>query len=341
MVSPSRIAILRNEIASDASEDVLDIGRQAEWIACILAEKGYRAETIPFSLTSLDRLAAEQEDCPAVVFNLVDSAPGEESLSYLVPGILDHLGLPYTGCSLQALLATTDKVGAKRTMEANGIPTPRWTERPEDGSSHSPQGSRYLLKPRFQDASVGLDQDCLVDRVDADTWRRAEAKSGEVCFAEQYIDGREFGVCVYGSRTAPVIMPPFEWIFEGFGRQHLAPIITYDAKWTEHTFAYDHIQPKYRGDETDRPLLDRLVAIAGQCWDAFGLEGYARIDFRIDGEGNPWVLEVNGNPSFYPFYHLALEGGSSFEDLVEQIALLPYRYRSTQTNDSRSNPALS
>ena len=47
-------------------------------------------------------------------------------------------------------------------------------------------------------------------------------------------------------------------------------------------------------------LLERLAELARNCWDRFNLSGYARVDFRVDGSGNPWVLEVNANPCLSP-----------------------------------------
>jgi D-alanine-D-alanine ligase-like ATP-grasp enzyme len=61
-------------------------------------------------------------------------------------------------------------------------------------------------------------------------------------FAEQYIDGREFTVCMYGSREDIHVLPPYEWMFNDFGQR--AKIITYEAKWTERTFGYEHISAK-------------------------------------------------------------------------------------------------
>ena len=68
------------------------------------------------------------------------------------------------------------------------------------------------------------------------------------------------------------------------------------------------------GDE-DRTLLTRLEALAKSCWRLFGLRGYARVDFRVDGAGQPWVLEVNVNPCLSPDAGLAAAAGRSGLDL--------------------------
>ena len=77
-----------------------------------------------------------------------------------------------------------------------------------------------------------------------------------------------------------------------------------------------------RFDESDQILLKTLRAIAIRCWDHFGLSGYARVDFRVDLMGNPWVLEINANPCLSPDagFAAALErAGIPYTDAIERI----------------------
>jgi len=74
--------------------------------------------------------------------------------------------------------------------------------------------------------------------------------------------------------------------------------------------------------EADGPLLQRLRRFAKSCWALFGLRGYARVDFRVDAEGQPWVLEVNANPCLSPDagYAASLSrAGIDFDQAVQQI----------------------
>lgn len=302
------VIILHNAIPENAPEDVLDILTQATWIGEILAAKGWEVSLLPYSLEALARL-----DDSAVIFNLLDSAPHEESLSYLGAGILEHLGLRYTGCSLPTLYVTGDKQLTKALLLKEGLPTPR----PYDPSH--PQGT-YLIKATNQDASMGLDESCLVQGVEVErVLKEKEASYGNPFFAEQYIDGREFTVCLYGKHESPTILPPYEWVFRQYEQR--AKIITYDAKWTEKTYGYEHIEAKYTHDEQDKSLLEELVELSRRCASLFNLTGYARVDFRVDADNRPYILEVNANPSFYGFYHLAKQWQFSFEDLVESLVL--------------------
>jgi D-alanine-D-alanine ligase len=69
-------------------------------------------------------------------------------------------------------------------------------------------------------------------------------------------------------------------------------------------------------------LLCQLAYLARECWHGFGLRGYARVDFRVDQEGNPWILEINANPCLSPDagFAAALErAGISFPQAVERL----------------------
>lgn len=320
MYTDHTIIILHNQVRQDSPEDVLDIERQAKWVAEILQAKGYKTLMVPFSMESLSMLETMNSSHPLLVFNLVDSAPAEENLAYLVPGILEHMGLPYTGCSLHNLYLTTNKMLAKRLLKAAGIATPPWICKGETEALQDRSIKRFIIKPISEDASIGLDESSIVDgKATLLALQQKEEALGSACFAEAFIEGREFTACMHGTQEACTVLTPYEWVFQGYEEHKKEKIITYDAKWTENSFGFEHIVAKYQADERDLPLLEELTQIARACWKAFDLTGYARVDFRIDERGKPWVLEVNCNPSFYGFYHLALEGGFSFDDLVQGI----------------------
>ena len=78
----------------------------------------------------------------------------------------------------------------------------------------------------------------------------------------------------------------------------------------------------------DNALIKKLENIVLQCWDIFGICGYARIDFRIDAMGNPYVLEINSNPFLTAsegFGIAARQAGFSFNDTVRAIVADGYR----------------
>lgn len=313
--------ILHNRIYENSPEDVLDIIRQAKWLEKILKDCGYKVLLMPFSPESISALSILKEATPIRVINLVDSAPGEESLSYLATGILEYLKIKYTGCSMKSLFITTDKILTKVMLKAAGILTPEWVYENETNGFYS--GVKYIIKALSEDASIGLTDKSvmLVNSLKElqDAMNEKEIEIGKKVFAERYIEGREFNVCMYGKLNEVKILPPYEWVFEGFDEHKKIKIFTYDAKWTENTYEYDHVKADYHLSKKDNDLLLQLEAISKQCWEKFELKGYARLDFRIDAEGRPWVLEINCNPSLYGYRNIAREKNMEFTDIFKDI----------------------
>ncbi|MDX9935360.1 MAG: D-alanine--D-alanine ligase [Sphaerochaetaceae bacterium] len=324
MDSTRDIIILYNNVSQEGTEDVLDSIHQAQWIAEILTDKGYNVGLRPFSFSAIDTFATMAVTERPIIFNLVDSAPEEEYLAYLIPGILHHAHLRHTGCSLEALHATTDKVMTKHMLLNHGIATAQWIS---SGRLHGEidwnDKVSFILKPTSDDASVGVSDNSLLT-VSALTEAleaigKREQETAVRWFAERFIEGREFTVCMYEKEGCVSVMDPYEWVFEGYEERHLPKIITYDAKWNESSYGFEHIIARYDFPDEETELLESIRAIAKRCWALFGLSGYARVDVRVDTWQKPWVLEINGNPSFYGFYHSAKKANIEFESIVLDI----------------------
>lgn len=321
-MSKSTAIVLYNKIDETSPEDVIDGRTQAEWIAEVLEELNYNVIKMQFTtdcIGMLEKLNKINENL--IVINLVDAAPEEENLTYLVPAILDYLKVKYTGCSHDALYLTTNKVYTKRILQRNHIPTPEWIYGKDD-CKYTP-GKKYIIKALSEDASIGICDESILIGENFEMLQKAihnrESQEGKPFFAEQFVDGREFGVCIFGDREDPTILPPYEWIFDGFDEKGMEKIMNYDAKWTENTYEYDNIYALYNSKEEDKHIIEEMVSISRVCWDIFKLKGHVRIDFRVDSEGKPWVLEINCNPSFYGFHNIAKSKGMEFNEILRRI----------------------
>ena len=96
----------------------------------------------------------------------------------------------------------------------------------------------------------------------------------------------------------------------------------YRSKWEEGSFEFNHTPRSFEFPETDAPLLARLKELALKCWRLFDLRGYARVDFRVNREGRPWILEVNANPCLSPdagFHATTLQAGLNFTEVLRRI----------------------
>jgi D-alanine-D-alanine ligase len=303
-----RVVVLHGKVAEDAGKDELDVLIQRDAVSTALAELGYDPTALAFSL-DLEGVAGELRALrPAFVFNLVESVEGRGRLIHLAPSLLDHLQLPYTGSRTEAIFLTSNKLLGKQLLRAAGVPTPPWSTLHDSPRQPLPHGGPYIVKSVWEHASIGLDEESLVWATNPDELRRVFRERQErlagSCFAEVYIDGREFNLALLADREGPEVLPPAEMRFEGYptGKPRL---MDYRAKWDEESFEYQHTQRSFDFSGEDRGLLENLARIALECWRAFELKGYARVDFRVDQDGRPWVLEVNANPCLSPDAGLA------------------------------------
>jgi D-alanine-D-alanine ligase len=328
---------MRIIIAHDASEhcdsiDIRDVLVQAQAVRDALVSLGHRVENLSCTFDLREAQNRLKDFGTEMVFNLVESLDGQGRLIHLFPSVLDARGLPYTGAPAEAVLVTSNKVMAKQWMSVSGLPTPPW-QGPHPASIFcanplDDQGiadKTWIIKSMWEHASIGLDASSLAQVENrAGLMAVLESRcrqSGGVWFAEQYIDGREFNLAILAGADGPEVLPPAEIVFEGYA-ENMPRIVDYKAKWDEGSYEFHHTPRRFDFPETDRELLSELKAIAIRCWHVFGLGGYARVDFRVDQAGRPWILEINTNPCLSPDagYAAALaQGGVTFTEAVQRI----------------------
>lgn len=302
------IVILYPEIRGDGSPDDLDTLVQRDEIAASLARLGYEAAPLAVTLNLEEARRELLRLNPLKVFNLAESLGGMDRLLFLPPALLDALGISYTGCPAEAILATTNKLAGKERLLSAGLPTPPFAP----AGAPTPEAGQYIVKSSWDHSSIGIGEDSIITLTAGDrSWHRAFAGrfKGEY-FAEKYIDGREFNISLLQGE----VLPPAEMLFRDYP-EGKAKIVDYRAKWDTDAFEYRNTVRSFTFDERDDSLLRRLRELSQACWDHFGCRGYARVDFRVDSAGNPWILEVNANP--------CLSGDAGFMAAAAQAGLEP------------------
>ena len=328
-----RIAVVHNATGPEDRPDEQDVLIQAKAVSRSLKELGHNVVQMPCTLDLFsikDRLLTSD---PCLVFNLVESLDGQGRLIHLFPGLLDTLEICYTGSCTEALFVTSHKTLAKERMVLAGLPTPEWIgPSPCDlpflnKKLPAAKKERFLVKSVWEHGSLGLDDDEPVESKDPETLqqilRERAPKLGGACFAEVFVEGREFNLSMLEGKAGLQVLPPAEIIFENYGAQKLS-IVGYRAKWDSSSFEYHHTPRRFDFPATDGPLLQQLKNLAVRCWEVFGLKGYARIDFRVDLKGRPWILEVNANPCLSPdagFAAAVAQSGMTFIHAIESIAM--------------------
>ncbi|MEJ2038179.1 MAG: D-alanine--D-alanine ligase [Desulfosarcinaceae bacterium] len=321
-----RILVAHNAMSEDSNPDDRDVLVQAEAVQGALERLGHSVGPLVCGLNLEDARQSLVSGRADLVFNLVESLAGTGRLLAHFPALLDALGISYTGCATEALFLTSNKVLAKSWLAAAGLPTPMWTTLPERNiTAVADQAERWMIKSVWEHASIGLDQDAVLVHPTAEELgaglRRRAPLLGNHCFAEAFIEGREFNLSLLDSPDGVQVLPPAEILFEGFGSDRVR-IVDYRAKWDEGSYEFHHTPRNFSFPHQDRPLVDELIRLARECWDLFQLRGYARVDFRVDGQDRPWILEINANPCLSPDagFAAALErAGIGFDEAIERI----------------------
>lgn len=321
-----RVLLLHEEIGDDASPDAEDTLIQVEAVAAALLSQGHETACATFGMDLAENRRRLAELAPDVTFNLVESLGGTGRLIHIAPALLESMGMEFTGCSAAAIHITSGKLLSKERLAACGLPTPAWyapsQPAPQNSSLHP--GQTVILKSVWEHASLGIDDASIVDtwsfpELDALAAARCRQLGGE-CFFEAFIPGREFNLGILDGPGGPELLPAAEIIFENFGDR--PRIVGYRAKWIADAFEYASTPRRFVFAAEDQPLVGRLGELALECWRIFGLKGYARVDFRVDRHGAPWILEVNANPCLSPDAGFAAalgQAGIGYADAIARI----------------------
>jgi D-alanine-D-alanine ligase len=317
------VAVLHDHLPPNPGPEAQDNLVQAETVAQALAGLGLRPALVPFGPDVAETRRALLALAPACVFNLVEAPGGRGETIAQGPALLEELGLAYTGARTGPMAVTSHKLWGKERLASAGLDTPAW--RTEAGRGGLTAGRRVILKSVWEHGSLGLDDAAVITPADLAQVDQAlahrRARLGGEWFAEAYIKGREFNLSLLEGEGGLEVLPPAEIVFAGFPADR-PRIVGFQAKWAEGSFDYDHTPRRFDFPAGDGHLLDRLAELSRACWGLFGLAGYARVDFRVDASGRPWLLEVNANPCLAPeagFAAAAAQAGLSLTEVVGRI----------------------
>ena len=303
--------------AIDGRADELDTILSANAVAKALTRQGFRSEVIGIG-TDFEQLDALKRRKPLAVFNLVEAIEADCKLAWLAAARLERKGLAITGASARALKATVSKLEMKAVMFASNLPTPLWSDR----GFGLPGDERVMVKSVDEHASVGIDSRSIVrGRNAAAEIASREREFGGRFFAEEFIEGREFNISLLEGPGGPRVLPIPEIIFEDFA-EGKPRIVDYEAKWDAASHAYHHTPRKFGIELTEPALARELERVSLGVWEAFGIAGYLRVDFRVDSAGKPFVIDINSNPCIAPdagFAAAAAEAGIGYDALIGQL----------------------
>lgn len=309
------VLVLHDELPADARADELDTLEQAQAIAQALHAHGHQTTlaSCGLNLQALIRMLGELR--PDVTFNLVESIGRSGRLAHLPAQVLEHAGVAFTGGSAQALYLSNSKLLSKTVLAANGLPMPAWLSSAQLAAGVCGEGP-WLVKAVWEHGSLGIDDASVVPGHDPAVLQHALRarlpQLGGEGYVERYVHGREFNVALLEVDGEPRSLPIGEITFAASfaGRPHL---VGYRAKWDAASTDYHDTVRTFALAATDAGLCGELAALSARTWDAFALSGYARVDFRVDERGQPWIIDVNVNPCLTP--------GAGFAAMLDQAGI--------------------
>lgn len=290
-------------------------------VARLLTERGYRVDTLITDFSLWEELKRRKEDID-IVLNLAEAFGGGNTKETVIPSMLEGLNIPFTGASAHNMHFTLDKEKTKLVLAAHGIPVaPHQLFRTGREDLSDKLSFPLIIKPVREEASIGIYHDSVV--VDEPSLRKKVVESllryHQPAMAEVFIQGREISVGIIGNESDLHVFPPLEFLFEG-AESDLEKIRSYEYKWggKKEQMVWAELPGKV---VSELEVYTRLAFVTTDCRD------YARMDYRLDSSGNPFLLEVNYNPGIGPNTHglnntltmMASFEAWSFEDLVERI----------------------
>lgn len=251
-----------------------------------------------------------------LAFNLCEGIDGIAAFEPMVISVLELFGIPFTGNSSTTATLCLRKDVVNTLLDRAGLPVPRWSLA-RAGEKVTSVGFPAICKPVAEDASIGIEQRSVVRSGRALAARLAAMhQRWDEVIVQRYVDGREVNVGIVDDDVLPIAEIHFGEMPHGMWK-----IVSYQSKWIPGSEEDLGAMPSCPAALPDR-LNRELECIAITAWRAVGGCGYGRVDFRLDRDGRPWLLEVNPNPDIAQdagLARMARVAGMDYNALIRRV----------------------
>lgn len=298
------------------------VGNTINSIQTALEANGHRVSLLEAGNHLLSIL--EQMDTPDLLFNMSSGISDKRSQANII-GMLEMTNIPMLASGLAANVLGLHKEVTKSLLLRHGIRTARYQlVTDENDELHEDFEYPLIVKPEHEGSGIGVTDSSKVDSPDQiqKVIKKKLALHKQVLLVEEYLPGREFTVGVMGNATLE-IMPIKETKFKKNGPQ----ILTNEMK--VNATSLSEIPAKI-----SESLEYEIKWMAKKTYRILRCEDFARIDFRLDEEGRPHVIELNTFPGLekgYSFFPLIAEAaGYSYEELLNRLVEIAMEPRGVQ-----------
>ncbi len=294
-------------------------GKVAVMLGGVSAERPVSLNSGAAVLTALTRQGVDAYAFDPAKRSLGDLASGEFDRVFIalhgrfgedgcMQGALELMGIPYTGSGVMASALGMDKWRTKLIWRAAGLPTADWevlTAASDFAAVEAKLGLPLFVKPAREGSSIGMSK--VKTAGDLEAAYVVAAEHDELVLAEKFLDGAEYTVAILGGRCLPLI------------RLEPSPAVEFydfEAKYVRNDTQY-HCPC---GLPPDQEAAFRALAL--EAFRLVGCRGWGRVDFMLDHDGKPYLLELNTSPgmtdhSLVPM--AARAAGMSFDELCLAI----------------------
>jgi D-alanine-D-alanine ligase len=314
-----KILIFMDKLSSSPTKDEEDTLNEAIQVKQSLIKQGHKVYLKSFTLNLEENNRIIKKINPDFIFNLVESLNSTSSL-HLAALQFEQNNIAYSGGNSYSLFVTGNKVIGKQFLKTHKIKTADFYFNNSSLISSKLIGKKVILKPICDEASRGIDDNSI--RVfNSKKELKTYMNNNPEYFIEEYIEGREFNISAMMIDKKVVVLPIAEMKFIDFPEDK-PKILNYKSKWDEESFEYMHSQRAFNTLEDEIELQKELYKITKKCYSILGNKGYLRVDFRVDNNSNPYVLEVNVNPCITDdagFTAAAELYGMDYDDMIKNI----------------------
>ncbi len=265
---------------------------------------------------------------PHVVFTLLEEFHYQTAYDQHIASFLELMKVPYTGCNPRGLVLARGKDLSKTLVHHRRVAVPAFAVFPMRRKVQRPPrlALPLIVKSLNEDGSHGISQASIVDTDEKLTERVAfiHERIETAAIAEQFIEGRELYVGVLGNNRLKAL-PVWELQFGTMGGAHhiATEKVKHDTRYQERVGIVDG-----PAKDLTPELSERIQRTAKRIYRTLGLDGYARIDFRLAPDGTPYFIEANPNPEIaksQEFATAALHDGVDYTELLHRIVALGIR----------------